>query len=149
MCFITLGPEPREVFAADLCDRIVHHLLIDHQERMFEPIFVHELHAYRQDKGTLAASDRLSMIRSQTTRNGKRPAWCLNLDVASFFPSNYKATQYQIIARDIADPLGDIRRLGALADEDLFTGERLHGSWALARQRLPLNTQDGRLLTQH
>ena len=28
ICFITDGPKPREVFAADFRDRVVHHLLV-------------------------------------------------------------------------------------------------------------------------
>jgi RNA-directed DNA polymerase len=42
VCFITDGPKPREVFAADFRDRVVHHLLVSHQERVFEPIFIHD-----------------------------------------------------------------------------------------------------------
>ena len=40
ICFITDGPKPREVFAADFRDRVVHHLLVSHQEGVFEPIFI-------------------------------------------------------------------------------------------------------------
>jgi hypothetical protein len=32
ICFITDGPKPREVFAADFRDRVVHHLLVAQQE---------------------------------------------------------------------------------------------------------------------
>lgn len=35
ICFVTDGPKPREVFAADFRDRVVHHLLVSHQERVF------------------------------------------------------------------------------------------------------------------
>ncbi len=104
VCFITEGPKPREVFAADFRDRIVHHLLVAHQERVFEPMFIHDSYACRVGKGTLAASDRLTTYLRQATANGKRPAWSLKLDVASFFPSIHKATLYAIIARRIADP---------------------------------------------
>jgi RNA-directed DNA polymerase len=55
ICFVTDGPKPREVFAADFRDRVVHHLLVSHQERIFEPIFIHDSYACRKGKGTLAA----------------------------------------------------------------------------------------------
>ena len=58
ICFVTGGPKPREVFAADFRDRIVHHLLVAHQERAFEPLFIHDSFACRRGRGTLAASDR-------------------------------------------------------------------------------------------
>ncbi|MGH7322074.1 MAG: hypothetical protein ACRELA_20960, partial [Candidatus Rokuibacteriota bacterium] len=88
VCFVTGGPKPREVFAADFRDRIVHHLLVSHQERVFEPLFIHDSFACRQGKGTLAASDRLMEFLRRVTANGRRPAWALKLDVASFFPSD-------------------------------------------------------------
>ena len=81
------NPLPREVFAADFRDRVVHHLLVSHQERIFEPLFIHDSYACRTGKGTLAASDRLMTFLRQATANGRRPAWALKLDVASFFPS--------------------------------------------------------------
>ncbi len=34
ICFVTGGPKPREVFAADFRDRIVHHLLVVQQEQV-------------------------------------------------------------------------------------------------------------------
>ncbi|MGH8514644.1 MAG: hypothetical protein ACREV8_12025 [Gammaproteobacteria bacterium] len=87
ICFITAGPKPREVFAADFRDRVVHHLLVAHQERLFEPIFIHDSYACRRGKGTFAASDRLMAFLRRVTANGWRGAWALKLDVASFFPA--------------------------------------------------------------
>jgi RNA-directed DNA polymerase len=104
ICFITDGPKPREVFAADFRDRVVHHLLVSHQERVFEPIFIHDSYACRKDKGTLAASDRLMTFLRRVTTNGKRAAWALKLDVASFFPSIDKAVLCAILTRKIKHP---------------------------------------------
>ena len=104
ICFITDGPKPREVFAADFRDRVVHHLLVSHQERVFEPIFIHDSFACRKSKGTLASSDRLMTFLRRVTANGKRPAWALKLDVASFFPSIDKETLFAILARQIKNP---------------------------------------------
>lgn len=104
ICFITKGPKPREVFAADFRDRVVHHLLVSHQERVFEPMFIDDSYACRKGKGTLASSDRLMVFLRRATANGRRPAWALKLDVANFFPSIEKTILYQIIAHKIADP---------------------------------------------
>jgi hypothetical protein len=38
------------------------------------------------------------------TANGRRAAWGLKLDVASFFPSMHKETLYEIIARHVRHP---------------------------------------------
>lgn len=101
ICFITEGPKPREVFAADFRDRVVHHLLVFHQERVFEPIFIHDSYACRKGKGTLAASDRLMVFLRRMTANGLRPAWALKLDVANFFPTVHKATLLAILKQHI------------------------------------------------
>src|SRR5947209_15838464 len=104
ICFITGGPKPREVFAADFRDRVGHHLLVSRQERIFEPIFIHDSYACRKGKGALAASDRLMTFLRQVTVNGQRPAWALKLDVSSFFPSIDKETLFAILARKIKHP---------------------------------------------
>lgn len=104
ICFLTDGPKPREVFAADFRDRIVHHLLVSHQERIFEPMFIHDSYACRKGKGALAASDRLMTFLRQATANGRRPAWALKLDVASFFPSVDKSVLNTIPMRHIGHP---------------------------------------------
>jgi RNA-directed DNA polymerase len=79
----------------------VHHLLGSHQERVFEPLFIHDSFACRKGKGTLAASDRLMAFLRRVTVNGRRAAWALKLDVASFFPSIHKTTLYAILAAKI------------------------------------------------
>ena len=82
----------------------MHHLLVSHQERLFEPRFIHDSYACRQGKGTLAASDRLMAFLRQATANGRRPAWALKLDVASYFPSIHKTTLHEILRRHVRHP---------------------------------------------
>ncbi len=104
ICFVTGGPKPREVFAADFRDRVVHHLLVSWQEPLFEREFIHDSYACRKGKGTLAASDRLTAFLRQATANGRRPAGAMHLDVASFFPSIRKETLSELIAARFRDP---------------------------------------------
>lgn len=102
--FVSDGAKPREVFAADFRDRIVHHLLLARIEDRFERRFIHDSYACRKGRGVLAASDRLMTFLRQATANEARPAWALKLDVASFFPSIHKPTLYGILARRLRDP---------------------------------------------
>lgn len=104
ICFVTEGFKPREVFAADFRDRIVHHVLLRHVEARFERRFIHDSYACRKGRGVLAASDRLTEFLRQATVGGKRPSCALKLDVASFFPSIHKRTLYDILCRSIVDP---------------------------------------------
>jgi len=104
ICFVTDGPKPREVFAADFRDRVVHHLLVRAMEPLFERRFIHDSYACRAGKGVLAASERLTQFLRQATANGRRPASALRLDVASFFPSIRKDTLFALLARYVRDP---------------------------------------------
>lgn len=51
----------------------------------------------------LAAGERLTQFLRQATANGRRPAWALRLDVASFLPSIHKATLLEILRRRLRD----------------------------------------------
>ena len=52
VCFVLKQPKFREIFAADFRDRVVHHVLIDVLERVWEPLFIHDSYACRKGKGT-------------------------------------------------------------------------------------------------
>ena len=72
VCFITDGPKPREVFAADFRDRIVHHLLVAHQDRVFEPMFIHD--SYNCRDGALdGATHRPRAVAAQPVRSPAPP----------------------------------------------------------------------------
>ena len=58
--FVAMHPKPREIWASQFCDRIVHHLLISPLEKVYEnPRFSYSLlpHVFscRKGKGTHAA----------------------------------------------------------------------------------------------
>ena len=86
MCFFATRPKLREIFAADFQDRVVHYLLVDYLERLWEPIFIHDSYACRRGKGVHAGVARLQQF-IQVTADGTRPAWYLQLDIANRSPS--------------------------------------------------------------
>lgn len=45
VCFVTSRPKLREIFAADFRDRVVHHVLVDELERVWETRFIHDSYA--------------------------------------------------------------------------------------------------------
>jgi hypothetical protein len=57
--FVVKKPKAREILAADFSDRVVHHLLVPHLERQFEPVFIYDVYSNRQGKGIHAAVLRL------------------------------------------------------------------------------------------
>ncbi|MCX7556905.1 hypothetical protein OS187_08750 [Xanthomonadaceae bacterium JHOS43] len=63
--FVCTRPKLREIHAAPFGDRVVHHLLVQQWERLYEPVFIFDSYANRRGKGTHAAVNRLqAMMRS-------------------------------------------------------------------------------------
>ncbi len=94
--FVVKKPKAREIHAADFQDRVVHHWLVPRLERLFEPVFIHDVYSNRKGKGTHKAVARIqSFIHSlaAAARESDIPAgrtvydtiWYLQLDIANFF----------------------------------------------------------------
>ncbi len=60
VCFFTTRPKLREILAADFRDRVVHHLLVDHLEKRWEPMFIHDSYACRKGGGYTRTSGACS-----------------------------------------------------------------------------------------
>jgi len=103
VCFVVKQPKFREIFAADFRDRVVHHVLIDVLERIWEPIFLHDSYACRKGKGTHRAVKRLQQFMRRVTHNGTKPGFALQLDIRGFFFHIDKERLYQIIAKRMRD----------------------------------------------
>jgi RNA-directed DNA polymerase len=103
VCFFVEKPKLREIFAADFRDRVVHHVLVDYLERIWEPIFIHDSYACRKGKGIHAGVQRLRQFIRQVTANGSRRAWYLQLDVRNFFMSIDKDILYALLKVKIVD----------------------------------------------
>jgi RNA-directed DNA polymerase len=103
VCFTVTKPKPREIFAADFRDRIVHHVLVSNLEPVFEKKFIFDSWACRKEKGTHAAVKRLQGFMRQATLGGKRRAYYLQLDVSNFFMTIDKEVLFAIISRYVKD----------------------------------------------
>ncbi len=101
--FATTKPKLREIFAAPFRDRVVHHLLVEQLEKIFEPIFIYDSYACRLKKGTHAAVKRLQKFSRKITKNSKVRAYYLQLDIKDFFPSINKEILFRKIARKVQD----------------------------------------------
>jgi len=99
--FASRKPKLREIFAADFRDRVVHHVLVDHLERIYEPIFIHDSYACRKNKGTHAAVMRLQSFLQKVSKNGKARAYYLQLDIKDFFTSIDKNILFCLMKKKI------------------------------------------------
>ena len=103
ICFVVTYPKPREVWAADFRDRIVHHLIYNRVARRFYAGFSVDSCACIPARGTIYAVRRLERhLRSATEDHSKR-AWVLQMDLANFFVSINKSVLDAQLARRIKD----------------------------------------------
>jgi retron-type reverse transcriptase len=104
ICFVITRPKPREVWAADFRDRIVHHLLYNRIAPRFYRSFIADSCACIPGRGTLYAAQRLEAKIRSITQNWTRPAHYLKLDLANFFVSIDKRILREQIATRVTEP---------------------------------------------
>ncbi|PLP96922.1 RNA-directed DNA polymerase [Cupriavidus pauculus] len=103
-CFVITRPKPREVWAAEFRDRIVHHLLYRKIGPRFERSFIADSCACIKGRGTLYAARRLEVKVRSITQNWSRPAFYLKCDLANFFVSIDKSILLQLLRVKITEP---------------------------------------------
>lgn len=104
ICFVVTHPKPREVWAADFRDRVVHHLLYNHIAPRFHARFVADSCACIPGRGTLYAARRLEHQVRSVTQNWRRPAHYLKCDLANFFVAIDKPTLMAQLLAHIDEP---------------------------------------------
>jgi hypothetical protein len=146
ICFVITRPRPREVWAADFRDRVVHLLLYNRIAPRFHAAFVADTCACIPGRGTLYAARRLEHQVRSVTQNWVRAAHYLKLDLANFFVSIDKAVLQAQLARRVTEPWWR-----QLADTILLHDPRadvqIHGRAELLRRVPPhkslFNAPDG------
>ena len=96
ICFVVTDPKPREIFAADFRDRIVHHLLYNEITDIFEKDFIDNSFANRKGKGSHKGVKELKAYLQNN-----RQSWYLKLDIKSFFCSIDKDVLFTVIKEKI------------------------------------------------
>lgn len=104
ICFIVEEPSLREIFAASFRDRVVHHLLFNFLEPVFEPLFIAQSYACRKQKGTHTSVQGLQAQLRKVTGNHRHKAYVLHLDIRGFFMSLDKQILFRLIAKRINNP---------------------------------------------
>lgn len=130
ICFVITRPKPREVWAAQYRDRIVHWLLYNQIAERFHKRFIADSCACIPGRGTLYAVRRLEAKVRSHTQNWSRPGYYLKMDLANFFVSINKHQVLQHLGRHVHEAWWLY-----LADQILFHDPRpgvvKHGSNAL------------------
>ena len=93
--FIVNRPVKREIFAADFRDRVVHHLIINKLNPLFEKDFIHDSYACRVGKGTHYGIRRINRFICQCSQNYTKDCYVLKLDIKGFFMYIDKKTLFE------------------------------------------------------
>lgn len=101
ICFVITRPKPREVWAAEFRDRIVHHLLYNRISPRFYAGFIADSCACIPGRGTLYGAQRLEAKIRGITQNWSKPAHYLKLDLANFFVSIDKHVVRELLAKRV------------------------------------------------
>lgn len=104
ICFVITRPKPREVWAAQFRDRIVHHLLYNRVAPAFLAAFSSASCACIPGRGTLYAAELVERHVRSVTQNWSRPAHYLKCDLANFFVAIDKGVVFELLARRIRQP---------------------------------------------
>ncbi len=143
ICFVITRPKPREVWAGQFRDRIVHHLLYNHLAPIFEPTFIADSCACIPGRGTLYAAQRLEHKIRSATQNWSQSCYYLKCDLANFFVSIDKRILRHLLLRSIAHPWWR-----ALADRVLMHDPRQNHVLQSSPHKMALVPEHKRLSSQ-
>jgi len=99
ICFVVLKPKPREVWAANFRDRIVHHLVYNAIKDRFYNRFIYDTYSCIPKKGTLASAKRIQHFSRSITKNYTQNAYYLKADLSNFFVSIDKKILFNQLKR--------------------------------------------------
>ena len=103
-CFIIREPKPREVFAADFRDRIVHHLYFNYTHEMYERTFIQDSYSCIKGRGTHYGIKRLeSHIRKLPLLEELTDAEQIRASVNSFLGVLSHYCTYSICIREFCE----------------------------------------------
>lgn len=85
--FISEKPVKREIFAAQFRDRVVHHLVINKLENLFEKEFIYDSYSCRKGKGVHFGIKRVKRMIRSCSENYKKDCYVLKLDIKGYFMS--------------------------------------------------------------
>ncbi|HLC89980.1 MAG TPA: reverse transcriptase domain-containing protein [Patescibacteria group bacterium] len=101
--FNIYDPKHRVISKANVCDRLVHHLVFQELYRVFEPTFIHHSYSSRIGKGTHLAVTNVSRCLRATSRNYTKTVYALKCDIKKFFWSVSHPKLLAIIKQRISD----------------------------------------------
>lgn len=97
ICFISFYPVRREIFAGNFRDRVIHHLVFNYLNPLFERLFINDSYSCRKNRGTSHGIKRLDHFIRSCSQNYSQDCYILKLDISGYFMSIDRVILYQKI----------------------------------------------------
>jgi hypothetical protein len=101
ICFISNYPVKREIFAASFEDRIIHHLIFNYINPIFDNLFINDSYSCRKNKGTSYGIQRLNKFIRSASYNYTKDTYILKLDIKGYFMSINKHILFKQIKKTL------------------------------------------------
>ena len=108
ICFINFDPVQREIFAADFRDRIVHHLVFNYMNPIFDKTFINDSYSCRKNKGTHYAIKKIRKFISQCSNNYTKECYIMKLDIEGYFMRMDRDILYDKIIKVIKEKANEL-----------------------------------------
>ena len=95
LCFISFRPVKREIFASDFRDRVVHHLIYNYINPVFEKVFINDTYSCRTGKGTSCGIERAEHFIRSCSKNYSKDCHILKLDIKGYFMAMDRSLLYK------------------------------------------------------
>lgn len=103
--FHVWDPKFRVIHKASVRDRVVHHLLFNYLEPLFQPSFIRQSYACQKGKGLHLGVGELAHALRTASKNYTCTVWCLKLDICKFFDS----IDHEILLFLLGRRIGDVK----------------------------------------
>jgi len=101
--FYIKDPKLRRIHKATVRDRVLHQAIFRVLDPLFDPYFIAHSFSSRTRKGTHRGVDALESFGRKATKNWKRKAYVLSLDIRKFFDSVDHGILVRLIERRITE----------------------------------------------
>jgi len=116
ICFVINKPIKREIFAADFRDRIIHHLIFNYINPIFEHHFIKDSYSCRIGKGTSEGIKRVGHFIRSCSENYQKDCYILKLDIEGYF----MAMDRNILYKKIETKLREVKNISFNIDLILY-----------------------------
>ena len=107
ICFAVDRPTPRQIYAANFRDRVVHHLIYMICADWWDAHFVETSFSCREGKGTLCGVKTMYRQMREVTENYNKKAYLIKLDLKGYFMSIPKDIAYNIMSGGLRQQFPD------------------------------------------